>query len=87
MQIKLHKNARTTLAVREEIKNSRESVYALSKKYHLNWGTVKKWRLAENVQDASSRPHKLNTTLTKWQEDLILFERRLSLPDTLHSHR
>src|SRR3990167_6934515 len=76
MHIKLHKNAKTTLAVREEIKNSQESIYSLSKKYHLNWGTVKKWRLAENVQDASSRPYKLNTTLTRWQEDLILFERR-----------
>ena len=76
MHLKLHKNARTTSAVREEIKRSKESIYSLSKKYHLNWGTVKKWRLAESVQDVSSRPHKLNTTLTKWQEDLILFERR-----------
>jgi len=62
--MKLHKNARTTLAVREEIKHSQESVYSLSKKYHLNWGTVKKWRLAERIEDASSRPHKLNTALT-----------------------
>ena len=76
MQLKLHKNARTTLAIRKEIKNSQESVYALAKRYNLNWGTVKKWKFAEKVQDASSRPHKLNTTLTQWQENLILFERR-----------
>lgn len=76
MQLKLHKNARTTLAIRKEIKDSKESIYSLSKKYNLNWGTVKKWKTAESIEDASSRPHKLNTTLTKWQEDLILFERR-----------
>lgn len=76
MHLKLHKNARTTLAVREAIKNSQKSVYALAQQYHLNWGTVKKWKFSEHIEDASSRPHKLNTTLTQWQEDVILFERR-----------
>lgn len=76
MQLKLHKNARTTLAIREEIKHAQASIYSLSKQYHLNWGTVKRWKLAQNIQDKSSRPHKLNTTLTTDQEDLILFERR-----------
>lgn len=76
MQLKLHRNARTTLAIRREIKNSKESVYSLSKKYHLNWGTVKKWKFAQRIEDKSSRPHKLNTTLTPFQEDLILFERK-----------
>lgn len=76
MQLKLHKNARTTLAVRKEIKDSKETVYSLSKKYHLNWGTIKKWKFAEHIEDKSSRPHNLNTTLTQWQEDVILFERR-----------
>ena len=76
MQIKLHKNARTTLAIRKEIRNSKESIYALAKRFNLNWGTVKRWKLSEGVEDRSSSPHKLNTTLTQEQEDLICFERK-----------
>ncbi len=76
MDQKLHKNARTTFAIRKEIKESNVSINALCKKHGLSWKTVKKWRAAENVQDASSRPHKLNVTLTPLQEDLIVFERK-----------
>jgi len=76
MQIKLHKNAKTTLALRKEIKNSKESLYTLAKKFSLNWGTVKRWKFSESLEDCSSRPHKLNTTLTPEQEDLICFERK-----------
>ena len=76
MEIKLHKNARTTLKVREEIRVSSESIYALSKKFNLNWGTVKRWKESTSFEDKSSRPHKLNTTLTTEQEELICFERK-----------
>jgi transposase InsO family protein len=76
MQVKLHKNAKTTLAIRAYIKNSKESIYALAKKFNLNWTTVKRWKFSESLEDKSSRPHKLNTTLTKEQEELICFERK-----------
>ena len=76
MQIKSHKNARTTLAIRKEIRNSKESIYALAKRFNVNWGTVKRWKLSEGLEDRSSRPHNLNTTLTQEQEDLICFERK-----------
>lgn len=42
MRIKLHKNARTTLAIRGEIRDSKESIYSFAKKFNLNWETVKK---------------------------------------------
>lgn len=76
MEIKLHKNAKTTLRLREEIHASSESIYALSKKFSLNWGTVKRWKQSTSPEDKSSCPHKLNTTLTTEQEDLICFERK-----------
>jgi transposase InsO family protein len=76
MQIKLHKNAKTTYAVRREIKISSESIAALSRKFNLSWGTVKKWRTAEGVEDKSSRPLKLRTDLTTQQEERICFERK-----------
>ena len=76
MEIKLHKNARTTLAIRKELRESKESIYTLAEKFRLNWNTVKRWKKTESPEDKSSRPHKLNTTLTKEQEELICFERK-----------
>lgn len=76
MKQKLHKNARTTFAIRKEIKESALSIQSLGRKLGLSWNTVKKWKFAERIEDKSSRPHKLNTSLTQWQEDVILFERR-----------
>lgn len=76
MQVKLHKNAKTTLALRAEIRNSKESIYSLAKKFNLAWGTVKRWKFSDSLEDKSSRPHKLNTTLTSEQEELICFERK-----------
>lgn len=73
---KLHKNAKTNYAIRRQIKQSNLPINTLAKKYNLSWLTVKKWKERESVEDLSSRPHRLRTTLTKQQEDLILFERK-----------
>ncbi|MCL0083675.1 integrase core domain-containing protein, partial [Thermodesulfovibrionales bacterium] len=40
------------------------------------WGTVKRWKEAENIEDKSSRPHRLRTDLTQEEIEKILFERR-----------
>jgi len=76
METKLHKNAKTTLAIRREIRDSSESIYALAKKFNLNWATIRRWKNSSSLEDKSSRPHKLNTTLTTTQEELICFERK-----------
>lgn len=77
MQTKLHKNARTTFAIRKLIKESDKSIINdLAKKFNLSWNTVKKWKESESLEDKSSRPHKLNVTLSKEQEDKICFERK-----------
>jgi len=76
MEIKLHKNATTTLAIREIIKESPLSAYALAMKYGISQTTAQRWKRAKSSEDKSSRPHHLNTTLTKEQEDLICFERK-----------
>ena len=73
---KLHKNAKTNYAIRQQIKQSQESISALAKKFNLSWQTVKKWKERDSVEDKSSRPHRLRTTLTQTQEDLIIFERK-----------
>ena len=76
MEIKLHKNAKTTLAIRREIRDSSESIYTLAKRFNLNWATVRRWKYSSSLEDKSSCPHKLNTTLTPEQEELICFERK-----------
>jgi len=73
---KLHKNAKTNYAIRLAIKQSPEPISRLANKYHLSWQTVKKWKERESVEDKSSRPHRLRTSLTREEEDLILFERK-----------
>ncbi len=76
MQIKLHKNAKTTPAIRKEIQESKESIYKLAKKYNLTYPTVKKWRDRSNLNDKSSKPKKLSTDLSDKDEALICFERK-----------
>lgn len=76
MQIKQHKNARTTPAIRREIQNSPLSAYALAKKYQISWSTAKRWKSGEGVEDRSSRPHTLRTKLTQEQIERILLERK-----------
>ncbi len=76
MKTNLHKNARTTPALRLVIKKSDLSTNALAKKYNLSWNTVKKWKDADSVEDKSSRPKNIRTTLTQKQEERICFERK-----------
>lgn len=76
MQIKLHKNATTTIAVRQAIQKSTLSAYALARKYGISETTARRWKHRLSAEDISSRPHKLNTTLTREQEELICFERK-----------
>lgn len=76
MEIKTHKNSRTTIAVRKEIRNSNESIYALAQKFNLSWNTVKRWKDSESLEDKSSRPHRIRSTLSLEQEDRICFERK-----------
>lgn len=73
---KLHKNAKTNYAIRWEIKQSNLPINTLAKKYNVSWLTAKKWIKRDTLEDKSSRPHKLRTTLTQYQEDLILLERK-----------
>jgi len=76
MHVKIHKNAKTTPAIRTEIQQSNLSAYAIAKKYNISWSTAKKWKNSCSIEDKSSRPHVLQTDLTKAQIDLILFERK-----------
>jgi hypothetical protein len=72
MNLNLHKNARTTPAIRQELRESTKSERELAREYHLNRATVRKWRRRDDGQDASHRPHRLHTTLTPAQEWVVI---------------
>ena len=86
MQVQLHKNARTTPAIRAEMQAYKGSTLSLAKRYGVTKETAAKWRNRTTVNDLSHTPHNLKTTLNAEQEALVLFIRdklRIGLDDLL----
>ena len=79
MMIALHKNARTTPAIRAEIASSAEPASVLAKRFNLTLPTVNKWRKRESFQDRPHTAHRLQTTLTSGQEAIVIHLRRTLL--------
>ena len=81
MQIALHKNARTTPAVRAEIAASSETAAVLAQRYGITEQTVYKWKSRQSFHDRSHTAHRLQTQLTPAQELIVVHLRRsLLLP-------
>ena len=72
MLIALHKNARTTPAVRGEIAASSETASALAARYGITEQTVYKWKKRSVFTDRSHTAQRLQTTLTPAQEVVVL---------------
>jgi transposase InsO family protein len=79
MLVALHKCARTTPAVREEIANSKEPVRTLARRLGLSEATVYKWRKRDVFTDRSHTAHRLQTTLTPAQEVVVVELRKTLL--------
>ena len=79
MLIALHKNARTTPAIRAEMAASSASVAALAKQYGVSESTARKWRGRDSVADRSHTAHRLQTTLTPAQEAIVVQLRKTLL--------
>ena len=60
MQITLHKNARTTPAIRKEIQASTLSSNILAAKYGIRKATVLKWKNRTSIEDGSHTPFQEN---------------------------
>jgi len=54
MMIALHKNARTTPAIRAEIVVSTDSIVALTRRYGISEPTARKWRKRSSPPSVSS---------------------------------
>ena len=86
MLIALHKQARTTPAVRAEIAASSKPVSKLARRDPVTAATIRKWPSRTDFQNRSHTAHHLQTTLTPAQETIVVHLRktlRLSLDDLL----
>ena len=78
MEIKLHKLARTTPAIRKEIQSSNLPARVFVQKYGINKNTVYKWRRRKSVEDGSHTRHNLLLSLSPCEEEMVK-ELRLKL--------
>jgi transposase InsO family protein len=74
----IHRNARTTPAVRAEIARSSEPSGVLAQRYGVSTETIRKWRKRgpADCQDRSSRPHKLPWKATDEERAIVCALRR-----------
>ncbi|MFN3377465.1 MAG: hypothetical protein ACK40S_13065, partial [Burkholderiaceae bacterium] len=79
MLIALHKNARTTPAVRAEIAASDETASVLAQRLGITEQTVYKWKKRSVLGDRSHTAHHLQTVLTPAQETVVVHLRRTLL--------
>ena len=76
MQVNLHKNARTTPAMRRELRESPLPIAELARRYHLSKATVRQWWRREETADRSHCPHHLHTTLSPAPEAVVVARRQ-----------
>ena len=79
MGITYHSNAKTTVHIRRQIKNSSETVAQIAERFGLNKNTVLKWKHRDNPEDQSCRPNKTRTVLTEMDEWIICEVRKSTL--------
>ena len=76
IDLKLHANATTTPRTRAYIQKSQASNAALARELGIHSRTVARWKARHDVADRSTRPHRLATSMTEWEEALIVELRR-----------
>lgn len=79
MMVSLHKNARTTPAVRRDIAASQDSAAVLAARYGVTEATVYKWKKRSSFEDASHTAYHLQTTLSRAQELVVVHLRKTLL--------
>ncbi|MGC2202173.1 MAG: hypothetical protein WA633_18805 [Stellaceae bacterium] len=90
MDLELHANATTTPRLRAYIQKSTAANSVLARQLGIHSRTVARWKGRQDVADHSTRPHRLATTITAWEEGLIVELRRslaLPLDDSLKAMR
>jgi transposase-like protein len=85
----LHANARTTEAIRREIRNSKESIAKAAIRFNVNPKTIIKWKKREDTKDLPMGPKKIKSTVLSGAEEeaIVAFRKMTELPldDVLYS--
>jgi hypothetical protein len=79
MPLNLHKNVRTTPAIRRELRESTVPTAELARRDHLSKATVRQWRQCEAGADRSHRPVCLQTTRSTAHDALVVVLRQTLL--------
>jgi transposase-like protein len=90
MDLKLHANATTTPKIRAYIQQSPAPCAGLAAELSLSERTVRRWKGREDVDDRSSRPHRMKISLSLLEEQLCVELRArlgLSLDDIVEVMR
>lgn len=81
MQLTLHANAATTPKTRAYIQASTASVAELAAEIGVNETTIRRWRGRQTTKDHSSRPKRIDSSLSALDEMLVCeLRNRLDLP-------
>ena len=81
MDLKLARQCHHHSAHPRLLQKSRATNAALARELGIHSRTVARWKARHDVTDRSTRPHRLNTSLTQWEEALVVELRRsLALP-------
>jgi transposase-like protein len=86
MHIKLHKNARTTPAIRREIQASSLSASQLAARHGITKTTARKWKNRDSDEDLPHTPHNFSKTMSDLEEFVVIELRKsflLPLDDLL----
>jgi len=73
-----HPNAVTNIHIRSEINGSKLKNSEIAEKFNISESTVSKWKNRDNFEDKSSKPHKINYTLTDLQKAVLVQIRKLT---------
>ncbi len=76
MQIRLHKNAKLTPAVREAIAKSQEPARVLAARHKVTLATIYKWKRRQDFLDRPHTAHRLRTTLIEGIQAVLVYLRR-----------
>lgn len=71
-ELVLHKNARTTPAIRMEIAKSNLSYRKIAEKYNISLDTVVKWKKRSDVNDRSHARHNTLSSLSATEEEIVV---------------
>jgi transposase InsO family protein len=77
--MRIHSNATTTPATRRLIQEASGSIAEISRRFHVSWQTVKRWRGRDEVEDRSSRPKRIKSAFDEATQAVLVEQRKLDM--------